>query len=203
MNRKGRRTRAKLQTKTAAELRARSSRADTAKEVVDTSHHLFELGKIKEALPELLQAVVTFPADPGVRGALAYALASTGQISSAIEQYRNLSEMQPDTVAVITNLAFLLLQTGKLDEARELLERAANLAPGHANTVFALAELLGRQKQQNNVGEQSRFGRWQESAARVHWTDAVQLRVRMSAAIRPMDSRCAAAAPEVTCGSEL
>jgi len=146
MNRNERRARARLQTNTAAALHKRAGRTGSAQQAVDVSQRLFQLGNIQEALPGLLRAAAAYPDDPGVRGALAYALASTGQVVPAIQHYRILLDSQPDTVAALTNLALLLIRTGNPDEARQHLQRAALLAPTHANTAFVLAELLGQQK---------------------------------------------------------
>jgi predicted TPR repeat methyltransferase len=145
MNRNERRASARLQAKTAASLHQRPNRAGTAKEVVDVSQRLFQLGRARDALPRLREAVAACPGDPDLREALAYALAATGQTIPAIEQYRALLEAQPDRAQSLTNLAFLLMWTGNLDEARERLERASELAPQNAATAFALAELLDKQ----------------------------------------------------------
>ena len=156
MNRNERRARARLQTNTAAALHKRAARTGSAQEAVDVSQRLFQLGKIHEALPGLLRAAAAYPDDPGVRGALAYAFASTGQVVRAIEQYRVLLDTQPNTVAALTNLAVLLIKTGNQDEARQHLERAALLAPTHANTAFAFAELLGEQNRTDEAFQQYR-----------------------------------------------
>ena len=95
------------------------------------------------------------PDDTDLRGALAYALASTGQFTAAIEQYRFMLDREP-MPSVLTNLAMLLVRTGNADEARQRLERASALAPEHANTAFALAELLARQRRRDEAFRQFR-----------------------------------------------
>ena len=146
MNRRERRARDRHPMKGVSALPKSVDRARSATEAVQIAQRLFQQGKCSEALPGLRQAIVTYPYNPDLRGALAYALASSGNIVPAIEQYRVLLEMRPDAVPVITNLAFLLINTGNLDEARHRLLRASELAPQHANSAFALAELLQMQK---------------------------------------------------------
>ena len=145
MNRTERRAQMRQQAKTAALLHQRANRAATPKEVVELSHHLFQLGRASDALPGLRHAVSAYPDDPDVRAAFAYGLVATGQALPAIEQYRALLAVRPDSADFLTNLAFLLRWTGDLDEARQRLERACELAPNNATTAFVLAELLDKQ----------------------------------------------------------
>ena len=156
MNRNERRARAKQQSKTVAALHRRAGKAGSPKEALQASQRLFELGKAKAALSGLKQAIATYPDDPDLRGAFAYALAATGQFVSAIREYRTLLDMQPDTAPALTNLALLLVKTGNPDEARQCLERASALAPEHANTAFAFAELLAQQKRTDEAFHQYR-----------------------------------------------
>ena len=145
MNRQERRTRLRQQAKAAARLKGHAERPGTAAEALQAAQRLFQLGRSSEALPGLQAAVAAWPDNADLRGALAYALAATGRFGLAIEQYRVLLDVRPDTVPVLTNLALLLIKTGAHDEALSLLERASRLDPRHANTEFALGGLLAGQ----------------------------------------------------------
>lgn len=147
MNRKERRNYAKSQARAAQQLRHQSAHARSATEALAASQRLFQLGRIREALPGLVQAVESYPDEPALRFALAYALASVGEIQAAIAQYRALLERTPDSAPLRTNLGVLLLKVGKTDEAREHLEKASELDPRHANTAFTLGELFDQLKQ--------------------------------------------------------
>jgi predicted TPR repeat methyltransferase len=151
MNRTERRTRERQQAKTAAALQHRANPPRSAREALEHAQRLFQLGKAKDALPGLRQAVAMFPDDPDLRGALGYAFASSGLLSAAIEQYQVLLGLRPDAVPVLTNLAYLLARTNDIDGAREHLERASALDPEHANTAFAFAELLAKQKRRDEA----------------------------------------------------
>jgi predicted TPR repeat methyltransferase len=147
MNRKERRARAKAQSRQAVELR-RSTAQDDGAAVLAASHRLFEMGRMAEALPGLREACARDGADLRLRAAFAYALATTGHVGAAVEQYRAMLEIEPQSAPLMCNLAVLLIGLGARDEARTLLERAAAIDPGHADTAYTLGELNDRQKRQ-------------------------------------------------------
>jgi predicted TPR repeat methyltransferase len=147
MNRQQRRHRGRAQTRLAAGLRRDAERqAGSSQAVLAASHRLFEMGRMKEALPALRQAMERFADDALLRVALAYALATTGEVAAALVEYRELLRRQPDSPPLLVNLAIMLIGQGQVAEAQQLLERAAALAPDHADTNYTLAELLERQR---------------------------------------------------------
>ena len=145
MNRKERRLHAKQQSRKAADLRKATAQQDGAA-VLAASHRLFEMGRMAEALPGLRDACARDPSDLRLRAALAYALATTGDVAGAAAQYRAMLELEPQSAPLMCNLAVLLIGAGQRDEARGLLERAADIDPAHADTAYTLGELHDRQK---------------------------------------------------------
>jgi len=151
MNRKQRRGLARQQVRQAAVLRRAGGQGDSPARVLKASHRLFEMGRIGEALPALQQTLEQHPEDVPLRTALAYALASTGEVTAAIAHYRLLLEREPDSAPQLTNLAVLLIGVNDTEAAWELLLRASELAPEHANTAFTLGELLERLSQREQA----------------------------------------------------
>ena len=156
MNRSERRARERQQAKAATALRKGADGVGSASEAFEIAQDLFRHGKARDALPGLRRAAAAYPDNGDLRGALAYALAASGDFAGGIEQYRALLRNDPDAVPVLTNLAFLLAKTGSVDEALKHLERAGRLAPDHANTAFALAELLAFRKRKDEAFNQYR-----------------------------------------------
>ncbi len=102
---------------------------------------------MRDALPALRRACARYPTEVPLRLALAYALATTGDAAAAIGEYRTLLRQEPDSAPLLTNLAVLLMGEGGADgEAQQALLRACELAPGHADAAYTLAELLERQR---------------------------------------------------------
>lgn len=65
-----------------------------------------------------------------------------GNHTAAIELYRQVIEMVPETFDAYFGLAHSLAQIHRYNEAVEAMEAALNLAPGHAVTLFNLGTLL-------------------------------------------------------------
>lgn len=149
MNRRERRANAKIRLNAANRVLTGVGTASDPQQIVEASHELFRLGRIEAAKPGLRAALARHPDHTGVRAALAYAQASTGQVAEAVEHYRILLSLQRDSAPLRTNLAVLLLQLQRSAEARALLEQALALAPNHPNTAYVLAELLSRENREH------------------------------------------------------
>lgn len=148
MNRAHRRNHAREQDRRAFALREAATRQSASPQaILAACHRLFEMGRMRDALPALRKACERYPAETPLRVGLAYALATTGEVSAAIEEYRFLLRREPSSAPLLTNLAVLLIgEGGTDDEAQRLLLRATEVAPEHADATFTLAELLDRRK---------------------------------------------------------
>jgi predicted TPR repeat methyltransferase len=148
MNREQRRHHAREQAGRASALRdAAEQKSASPRAILAACHRLFEMGRMRDALPALRRACALHPSEVPLRFALAYALATTGDTAAAVEEYRALLRQEPDSAQLLTNLAVLLIGAGGADdEAQQLLLRASEVAPAHADAAYSLAELLEKRK---------------------------------------------------------
>lgn len=143
--------------------------AAVAGDATNASAH-FNRGRVLVALRRPTEAVAAFararsltPRDAEVITAMASATASTGDLDSAVRQYRDALVIAPDLVSALTDLAWLLATAAprtapRAAEAVRLAERAATLtqqqvpvvldtlavsyfASGRADDAIAAAEL--------------------------------------------------------------
>lgn len=113
MNRAQRRRDAREKLDRASVLSETASKQSASPQaILAACHRLFEMGRMRDALPALRQACVRFPAEVPLRVALAYALATTGDGPAAIDEYRILLKREPNTAPLLTNLAVLLVGEG-------------------------------------------------------------------------------------------
>ena len=129
----------------------RAGRTGSAQEVVAASQRFFfcsNWGKIQEASPGLRRAAAAgyYPDDPAVWERRLRARQYRTSRCGVIEHYRILLDTQPDTVLPPSPNPCVAARSDRIRRGAPSPERAALLALTHANTAFALAELLGQQR---------------------------------------------------------
>ncbi len=79
-------------------------------------------------LEQILQLLENDPADTFLRYALAMEYRSLGQSDSAMEQFRQLLNLQPPHVPSFFMLGQLLTELGEIESAREVLRQGIEVA---------------------------------------------------------------------------
>ena len=125
--------RARNRPEAAIEPYARAHRLQPSSELLRRLHVArSSAGVAEEGRAELEAWLADNPDDAAVRGLLAEVLLASGDHEAAIDEYEQLLEQLPGSVAVLNNLAWLYGETGHPDAiatARRALELAPDLAP--------------------------------------------------------------------------
>jgi len=106
-------------------------------------YFLTPLGRLKEALIEMQQAVAMDPLDPLYNTLLGYLLYGDRQFEQAAAQLRHTIELDPMFFQAHWFLSLVYAYEGRLDEALAVSERANELSSGNAVTVGNLGRAYG------------------------------------------------------------
>jgi tetratricopeptide (TPR) repeat protein len=90
---------------------------------------LFQLGRLKDAIPELQKSLQKNSGDTEIRLHLAFAYDRLGSVDDAIAEYRRVIELDPNSYFAHNNLGVLYDNQGRYDEAIAAFESAAKLDP--------------------------------------------------------------------------
>lgn len=102
-------------------------------------------GELSSAIIAYRQALVAPHPDPDRVFDLAHALAENGQVTEAMERYRQVTELDPQYAAAWLNLGVLLADAGETSEAMAAFRRALAADPTSAAAHYNLADLLDEQ----------------------------------------------------------
>jgi predicted Zn-dependent protease len=101
-------------------------------------------GDASAALGILNQAFAEKPGDPELRSDRAVAMAETGNVAGALEEFESILKENPEQPAALFNRAIINLGLGKTDQAAKDMARLATIEPNSPWT----AELQSRSKNQ-------------------------------------------------------
>ncbi|MHB0999174.1 MAG: tetratricopeptide repeat protein [Armatimonadota bacterium] len=109
---------------------------------------MFQQGRYVEAIPLLKEQLAKDPNDIQARSALAVSYSKIGNMVDAVQEYINLTELQPDNAQYFYDLGAIYDITGNPGKAKEYYEKALAIDPGYIQAQRDLAVL------------QSRFNAW-------------------------------------------
>jgi len=109
----------------------------------DVSQHL-AVGRTKEALSLLNQALASRPAYPPLVSLRAVALLRDGQRDAAVREAEAALAPQPDWPDGLANLGYVLFGVGRFADAEAALRRALAASPAHESAALTLGHLLAR-----------------------------------------------------------
>jgi tetratricopeptide (TPR) repeat protein len=93
----------------------------------------------EDAIHQLARAVSLNSEHPDYFRQLGHALRKAGMLSQALEAYRHVTQLQPDSVAAHHNLAKALFDAGQLEAATGAFYMALRLEPDNASLAYQLA----------------------------------------------------------------
>ena len=108
----------------------------------DAAQDLQDNHKYAEAVPAWKIAAVKDPTDPRTYNNLGVALAATGHVDEAIEQYKKALSMSNDSSQTHNNLGSVLAEAGKMDEARTEIDKAIELNPDNGSAHINLGHII-------------------------------------------------------------
>lgn len=117
------------------------SRSNLVDELINTGNRFRALGKRREALAALQEAVTRSPTRPDAHVCLGRAQLESRRIQQAADSFRNAISRQPTNVAAHLGLATVYRVQGSASEASASCERALALAPRSPDALVLLGEL--------------------------------------------------------------
>lgn len=109
--------------------------------------HLFQKGKVAEAIQHYEAAVQINPLYDVAQSNLGRALAERGRYAEAMQHLETSLKLRPDDIKARNNLGGVLMQSGRTEEAVQAFQEVVRLQPRHASAYNNLAlsyEKLGR-----------------------------------------------------------
>ncbi len=122
-----------------------------------TSLGLLAMGQLDLAVYNAERAVEGRPKDPGFLTNLGNALAQVGKHAKALDAYRRVLAVQPESIAALLGTSHMLRMGHRFTEALEPLYVAQRLAPNDTEMVSSIAFLLvkmGRADEAAAIAEQ-------------------------------------------------
>jgi tetratricopeptide (TPR) repeat protein len=109
--------------------------------LLSQSLQLFNVGKFADAVPGLRQVVGAQPGNAKARTLLGACLGQTGQHSEAVEQFLELSRLDPGNAMHYFNLGNAYRSCGNLTQAEGAYRKAVEINPGYGKATEALNSL--------------------------------------------------------------